>query len=377
MLSNYRLLSLINSKRHSGIWCLNVFLKDYKNFMKKNVFFVIIIILLCYACADNSTTKMRSGTVLSINLELAQPVMEVLEKTGSIPLENKGDTFPGQIHKMMVDKDALYLLDTYRAPGLYKYDRNGRFLTVYNRVGQGNGEFIGLSDFQLYGDTIYLLDSSGKKIIKLDKLCRFHSSTNLSVMPLAFAKDSLGGIWMDVGNTALVKDAYTLFYEHKHMMQNVLPIPSELRNMTYAPYFTLINVGNEIHFLPEMQNKIYSCENGEAVLIYYLDFGKHWFTSDFLKENRNTDLMIFFRKIKEAGYVSELNYLESERLLLLSFNCNAESYLLVYDKDNQKQVLCVKENDELFRPLAICGEEILFVEMTDSCNVINKYCCKE
>lgn len=330
-------------------------------------------LMLCYACADNSATKMKSGTLLSINLELAQPVMEVLEKTGSISLENEGDTFPGQIHKMLIDKDALYLLDTYRAPGLYKYDRNGRFLTVYNRLGQGNGEFIGLSDFQIYGDTIYLLDSSGKKIIKLDKQCRFHSSTNLSVMPLAFAKDSLDGTWLDTGNTALSEKAYMLLYEHEHTMQNVLSIPFELRNMTYAPYFTLINVGNAVHFLPEMQNKIYSCENGEAVLIYYLDFGKHWFTSDFLEENKNTNSMIFFRKMKEAGYVNELNYLESESLLLLSFNCNAESYLFVYDKDDQKQVLCVKENDELFRPLAISGEEILFVEMTDSCNIINKY----
>lgn len=334
---------------------------------------VVSLLIFCYACTNNTASKQTSGEVFTVDLKSAQPVEDVLEKISQVSLENKGDTFPGFVHKMLVVNDTLYLLDTFTSRGLYAYDSEGCFLYAYNQVGQGEQEFIGLADFQVYGDTIYLLDTSGKKIIKLNKQGKYLSSTRLSTNPLAFAMDKWGGTWMDVGNTVSSEEAYTLLYKQGITVQNVVPIPRLLYDMTYAPFFTLINVGDKVHFLPEMQNCIYSCDRGRANVVYHFDFGKHWYADDFLAENKKSDFRYFFQKVDEAEYVNELNFLESDRLLLLSFNCGLKSYVFIYDKETCKQLLSVKDKDESFRPLAICGDEILFIEMTESCNIVSRY----
>lgn len=341
--------------------------------MKYYISFICFILTFCYGCGKREAAQPEKGTLISIDMESALPSSRFLEKREMISLENKGDTFPGFVHKLLVENDTLYLLDTFKAHGLYVYDKSGHFLYSYNNVGQGREEFVRLSDFQIDNGCVYLLDTSGKKIIRLNKQCEYQSSKKLFCQPLAFVFDDKGGTWMDIGNNATEKEAYTLLCERDDEVMKYLPVPEVLRNRTIAPYFTLINVGEAIHFLPEMQNRIYQCSNNEVEVAYQLDFGKHWCSDSFLMENQQTDIMNLFRKMAEEKYVTDLNFLESDKLLVLYFNCDSNAYLFFYNKENKRQILTVDNEKAFFRPMAICNDNILFVEMNDSCNMVSKY----
>ena len=76
---------------------------------------------------------------------------------------------------------------------------------------------------------------------------------------------------------------------------------------------------------------------------------------------------------KEEKYVTDLNFLESDKLLVLYFNCDSNAYLFFYNKENKRQILTVDNEKAFFRPMAICNDNILFVEMNDSCNMVSKY----
>lgn len=341
--------------------------------MKYRILFIGIVLVSCYGCNKQKSSSSETGTLISIDIESALPSSGLLEKVEVIPLENKGDTFPGFVHKMLVENDTLYLLDTFKAHGLYAYDKAGHFLYAYNNVGQGKEEFIRLSDFQIARGCVYLLDSSGEKIIELDKRFAYQSSKKLPCSPLAFAFDENGGVWMDVGNNALEKEAYTLLYNRGDEVIKYVPVPEALRNITIAPYFTLINVGEAVHFLPEMQNRIYRCSDNAVEVVYRLDFGNHWCPDSFLEANRQRTILGLLRKMVEEEYVTDLNFLESDKWLVLYFNCGANAYLCFYDKENRRQLLTVDKENAFSRPMAICDDNILFIEMNDSCNMVSKY----
>lgn len=342
---------------------------------------IIIITLICCNASNrqSKTLPQEGGVRLHIDLESAISKSDALEQVGAITLESKGDTFPGFVHKMMIENDTIYLLDTFKSRGLYVYDRNGQFLYTYDKAGQGSDEFVRLSDFQVYNDMVYLLDSPGKKIITINKQGQYQSSMKLSCSPLSFALEGKdGGTWMDVGNTALQKEVYALRHEHEGNVREFVPVPEELHNVTIAPYFTLINVGDSIHFLPEMQNRIFRCKGETVDLAYYLDFEGHWCPLDFFKDNAQADFRYLFKLMDDKKYVTELNFLESKKWLVLSFKCASKSYTLFYDKANTRQTLISDDNtDDSSRPIAIRGDEIFFVDMTESANVVYIYHIKQ
>ena len=105
--------------------------------MKYYISFICFILLFCHGCGKREAAQPEKGTLISIDMESALPSSRFLEKGEMISLENKGDTFPGFVHKLLVENDTLYLLDTFKAHGLYVYDKSGHFLYSYNNVGQG------------------------------------------------------------------------------------------------------------------------------------------------------------------------------------------------------------------------------------------------
>ena len=87
-----------------------------------------------------------------------------------VPLETNELCLIGRINKIMVFDQYIFVLDNTIANSLYMFDKEGRFIRKIGSVGQGPGEYIGISDFAIdrVNRTIYIIGSRLPRIHKYD-----------------------------------------------------------------------------------------------------------------------------------------------------------------------------------------------------------------
>ena len=336
--------------------------------MKKFILLYTISLLFvgCNSRHDKDVTE-TSAVIVDVHIEDATPFSLKASKVFSLEVK---ESFPGMIHKMQVVNDTIYIMDSAKAPGLYAYNMDGCFLYVYENIGHGPEDFYRLSDFQISNDTIYLLDASGKKLLKLDKTGAFLSSNNLPYLVGSFALESDGSMWFDKGNSK-IGDQSKLLYWKDGSFSSVLLIPEELENLTISPLNTLITYNETIHYLRPLENVIYECEKGEVEVVYSLDFGENWPKNEFYSQNKHIHPFSLFRKLSDSGYIIELNCLENEKYLHLNFSCNNSFYMFFYNKETTQQ--CLYGTLDKDRPLCLIDQKFYVAKETDDTYILVEY----
>jgi hypothetical protein len=135
--------------------------------------FIVICICFCVflSCKDKKTEK-ASIASYSINLDSIKSVdnfkmSSIFKKARAIPLEETDFAVIGAINNIQVFDNYIFVLDNYKAKKLFVFDKNGKYLRQIGSFGQGNGEYLSISDFCL--DTIkheiYLLDDRKKRLL--------------------------------------------------------------------------------------------------------------------------------------------------------------------------------------------------------------------
>lgn len=310
----------------------------------------------------------------NVRIDITQSVLanENLKKVDNFEL-NIGDVFPGVITKMQIENDTVYVLDMLVQKGFFAYDKKGNLLFSYCHRGQGPKDFISLTDFYVDNSFIYLLDSSNK-ILKLNKKGIYQAKINFKQRCYSFAVEKNGGIWLDNGNSTYRTNA-KLVYLKDNELQTITTIPKELKEVTVIPYYSFIQLNNELHNLPAMQNVIYSCEEGKIGIRYQLDFGKYFPDREYLNKIKRMHPVKMMDRLVEDGYVTELNFLEDENLLELSFSIKNEYYIYVYDKKSKKNILLKDKEKNFIRPLALHNGCFYFAKAVEDGFEITGYKC--
>lgn len=80
-----------------------------------------------------------------------------------ISLETNDSCLIGKIGKLKIVGDKIYLLDS-KENKILVFGPDGSYIRQYDHAGEGNGEYLYLSDFDIRKDRIYLLDKTRGKV---------------------------------------------------------------------------------------------------------------------------------------------------------------------------------------------------------------------
>lgn len=81
-----------------------------------------------------------------------------------VALETNDSCLIGRIGKIKINNKKIYILDSQQQR-IVIFDENGKFITQFYRQGQSGKEYIRLTDFDLYGDNLYILDGMAGKLL--------------------------------------------------------------------------------------------------------------------------------------------------------------------------------------------------------------------
>lgn len=95
-------------------------------------------------------------------------LQDIVRETEIIALENSPESAFANIDRIVYGDNRFYIFDKYGANKLLIFDDRGNFVRSIGRRGRGPGEYLQLESFSLKGDTLFLLDTNGQKILTYD-----------------------------------------------------------------------------------------------------------------------------------------------------------------------------------------------------------------
>lgn len=134
--------------------------------MKKIRFIIVLVVLNIVSCSDSAKT-ISEGDLPIINLDTIQITTSLLhsfDNISEISLEANSNSFINFVDQVRVNDNDIFVLDKAQK-SIFRFNRDGRYLSKINSVGQGPGEYMTILDFLLKDDKVYILEFRGTILI--------------------------------------------------------------------------------------------------------------------------------------------------------------------------------------------------------------------
>lgn len=304
--------------------------------MRKLYILLLSVAILTTSCTNSDRNTVVSGEIMKIDTDKSKNLYDNGSKIAVIEFNDSAEKFFGSIDKLEIVNDTLYALDMFMQRGLYAYDLKSLPLNplfVYDRRGNGPGEFNSISDFQIVNDAILLLDGVNGKIIRLDKYGNYIDSEDAEKYSEALMPEG-DGIWYDMGNAKRGENKEKLLFVENGKRITALEITENIANISMLSIPTFSRSGNgSIYYMAQAEPRIYRLESGKAEPAYELDFGAKW--EDFNPSFMDNPLENI-KKLVEEGKVYQTGIYTEGNLLGVKFHSGDNIYAYVINTDTNK-----------------------------------------
>ena len=238
-------------------------------------------ILLLLSSCSSSKTEGRQGQQISVDVKQQDSYDHFFQKGyKAIPLATSDEILIGEITKLQLTDNCIYVFDKMQK-AVFAFDANGYFLRKYRHVGQGEGEYSYLSDFQVYNGYLYLLSGSHKCIYQYTLDDQFVRKINVGDWYDQFQilndKDML--LYSNFSNNKLYN---IIWYDYRKERIEDKYFPFK-QNDSYSLYFRVFHEDSKGKLLitQPYDHAVYGIADGKIKKSYAFSFN----TSDKITEN--------------------------------------------------------------------------------------------
>lgn len=137
-------------------------MKLWKKECEKYVELYLVLAILA-GCSNLQTQKDVINLESSIENAAVMQASDIIDNIQYVALETTDESILGGLEKIVPTKDYFFIQDLYM---LYMFDCKGKFISRIGNKGQGQSEYIELSDFDIDDENIYILDGSKSNILR-------------------------------------------------------------------------------------------------------------------------------------------------------------------------------------------------------------------
>ncbi len=291
-------------------------------------------LLTVAACATTfAATKLEP---IYVDLDKAKPYdfSAITDGTFSIiPLESNDECLIAHIDKLMFGGNRVYVLDA-TSKSVLMFDKRGQFIRKIHHVGNGPGEYIGLSDMTLMDNTIILLDHlSGKKIVYdtngtfLHELRLFKTIWANGLFPVG---DRL--VYVNQWSHTAVGD-YRLFYLNtlNDAITADLPFGKEPVGLGVSGTFYTTNANKACVLFKNCDTLFSVSEKRKAVPQYLVKYDRK-------KVKYSKDVTKVLKENAKKKVLGVQGIHESNRYLFLNVKTVEDWYNVIYDKKTKRSL---------------------------------------
>jgi hypothetical protein len=325
----------------------------------KKQFIIIIIILSVVSCNnhfDQVATEIDPNAIkVHIPDKSSIAYSDLFDSIRVIPLETNRESFVRRVDKIYVTKDKIYIFDI-QGKQILMYKLDGGFIRKFSNIGEGTGKFLSPYDVAFdrenHGISVYDRNVKYNKIIFLDSSLNFQYEKKI---PFLFSEYS-------ILNKGKEKFLFDIQYGPVNSISNQLLITdSSFKVLKKAiPFNTGLSFflsgidGNgrlgEDLYLPHFSPIFYSIQDTNfSKQKYYIDFESGSIMPPSIAER--LDGSNYNKIVDEGNYVTNVNFTNNKRNILISFSKKDDLYTAIYSiKSGKVRLLQIKRN-----PSCGCG----------------------
>lgn len=310
------------------------------------------------------------------------------DKTEYVQLSTENDFLIGQIDKLLVTDDCLFVMDRKISRSVFAFNHYGNPIVKVSRSGNGKGEYVAMRDisFDEKCQELVIYDFIRKKMIHYSLTGKFIKETDVPFYSLRVqAIEDKYIIYNDYYNNKELltdkKQANLILLDSKSKAicakANEFPsIPN--KTIIFSSEAELLMVDDStLSIKPDHCNTVYHVTSQEIYPAYKLDFGKD--NVDERYWNRTQERNISFKELDE--YCNSLQLCESFKCLeandYLYFTCrrNRETCEVIYSKCTKKTfhtgwVNVDRNYRSIFKPITIYKNRLYcIIEAELICNM--------
>jgi hypothetical protein len=246
-------------------------------------------------------------------------------------LETNSKCHIGNIDKVLVKNDQLYILDKFSSKSVFHFKSNGRFAEVVGVFGKGPGEYTMPYDIALDGENLLILDN-GARILNYDLNGTYNSTKlfdNFTARNLAASENfyyliggGRGKSLLITNKDLVIKESYFPFVNRLFSVN--IPVPLQRINADLCIYRSYLN------------DTIFSISKDKLDPHLYVDFGKR---KTPYKSLNNSNVEIGDFEDLQSHYCIISYYFESISWVYFAFSFEQEVYLDFYNKVTKQNYL--------------------------------------
>ena len=138
--------------------------------MRKNIY-VLLLLIAASSCSDKQTVDDKRATDLDefetyqVDVESKPtPIFELIEEVEVMRLEETDESLLGGIYEIY-DTGNEFIFPNRSDKGIYTYSKSGEYLSKFNHLGDGPGEYGFIQSFWVEKDTVFLYDINKRRLL--------------------------------------------------------------------------------------------------------------------------------------------------------------------------------------------------------------------
>jgi hypothetical protein len=272
----------------------------------RNILLIVIVFVFLTSCSHRKEQKghIHEDYVTipvpeqDINTDMSNtiPLSTFIDKIDIIPLEFDDSCILGEIRKVAICGDNIFVLESQRPGTVYRFNMQGNFSNKIGSKGQGPEEVIELSDFAVNEEDrlIYLLDNYRQSVLS----CTFDGEVK-EVIKINQYADQLhykNGLFYLFQDQPVKGELYSLVVRDIHggIKERFFPsklYPKNFSNPVFAPH------EEGILFRKPMYDTIYFLRDTEMSRLYWVDFGSLRYSPQeiediYMERTKSLDLLL-------------------------------------------------------------------------------------
>lgn len=339
-----------------------------RSYMNRNVLYVVLVIF-CIACTERKVSD--TVNVKQINIKTNEiiddvSISELVSEYKFVVLESTDESLLGQIDKVELFDDYIYVLDSRNTKKVLRFSRSGKFLNKISAIGNGPGEYLLPDDISINQKTgdIAILDQTKVSIFSPEN--KFIRTVKLPIYAYKFIwYDNRFAFYNRADNDLVVTDdvdgkQLSALFKNDERKKLVLNYP-----------FQLIDGGEDVLYFTNLEYSIYKLSGNSVKSHVKFNFENNMFSDSHLDKLQNepnsVDDFVQIKYCNETSTHIFMVYLYKRVPYFVLFN-KLDSVLKTIDMRGIKNDLTYT----LEPPLIIGVYDDYFIAKFDYSNIVDK-----
>ena len=331
----------------------------------KNIYYILFVIFL-FSCQPSGNPQEAKNTFW-IDINRRDSISCFFDNYQIIPLETTQTSLIGDISKILINNDKIYILDKRQAT-IFIFNSYGKYINKIHRQGRAPEEYLSITDFNIYQNDVYCLSRPNKKILVYNDSAQFLKYLPLNDWYNSFhiANDSLVYLFSDYSNTQYYN--YIIYNYKKQKNENQYDKFKKDQGLIfdYSPFHS---AEDKLLITEQYDQTLYHLDSQGKESIYHFIFN----TSDKIPvrfKTMNKEKLYDFLKGKETLKRINNIYLNNQ-LLFIEYEIFCEGlgirHFITKINTRTNQISTIRLGDEINRsfpflinPLAFYKDQLVF-----------------